>query len=280
MPKIAFATYYEFPNLTENDKLLIPIFNEYGYEISAEVWDDKKVDWEKYDAVVIRSTWDYFLKYDEFSFWVSSFIGSSTKLLNSPQIVLENAHKFYLKRLKEKGISIIPTWFSCDDISFESLKNYDRLVIKPAISAGSHNTEIFDAQILSKEDFYAKMLTDDWLVQPFFSAIEKVGEISLIFIAGKYSHAVRKTPQEGDFRVQKQFGGKYEKYEPSESLITIAKNIIHVAAENALYARVDGLIVNDDFLLMEIEMVEPDLFFEFTDNGAQNFVQRTLEYLE
>ncbi len=280
MPKIALATYYEFPNLTENDKLLIPIFNEYGYEISAEIWDDEKVDWKKYDAVVIRSTWDYFLKFNEFSFWVSSFIDSSTKLLNSPSIVLENANKFYLKKLQEKGISIIPTWFSCDDITFEHVNKYDRIVIKPAISAGSHNTEIFDTQMLSKEVFDAKMSTDEWLVQPFISAIEKEGEISLVFIGGKYSHAVRKTPQEGDFRVQKQFGGKYEKYEPSESLIAIANNIVHVAAENALYARVDGLIVNDDFLLMEIEMVEPDLFFEFTENGSQNFVQRTLEYMK
>jgi glutathione synthase/RimK-type ligase-like ATP-grasp enzyme len=280
MPKIAFATYYEFPNLTENDKLLIPIFNEYGYEITAEVWDDEKVDWEKYDAVIIRSTWDYFLKFDVFSIWISSFIGSSTKLLNSPTIVLENANKFYLKKLQEKGITIIPTWFSCDDISFEHLNKYERIVIKPAISAGSHKTEVLDTQMLSKEVFDAKISTDDWLVQPFIKAIEKDGEISLVFIAGKFSHAVRKTPQEGDFRVQKQFGGKYEKFEPSESLIAKAKNIVHVAAENALYARVDGLIVNNDFLLMEIEMVEPDLFFEFTDNGARNFVERTLECLE
>jgi len=279
MPKIAFATYYEFPNLTENDKLLIPIFNEYGYEITAEVWDDEKVDWEKYDAVIIRSTWDYFLKFDVFSIWISSFIGSSTKLLNSPTIVLENANKFYLKKLQEKGITIIPTWFSCDDISFEHLNKYERIVIKPAISAGSHKTEVLDTQMLSKEVFDAKISTDDWLVQPFIKAIEKDGEISLVFIAGKFSHAVRKTPQEGDFRVQKQFGGKYEKFEPSESLIAKAKNIVHVAAANALYARVDGLIVDNEFLLMEIEMIEPDLFFEFAENGPQNFVKCTLEYL-
>lgn len=123
MPKIAFATYSELPNLTENDKLLIPHFEENGFIVTPEIWDNPASNWEQYDLVLIRSTWDYYMKPEKFKTWVSQFIDSKTKLLNAPEIILKNSHKFYLKELKEQGVNIIPTIFSSENINLDVLKN-------------------------------------------------------------------------------------------------------------------------------------------------------------
>lgn len=276
MPKIAFATCSELPNLTENDRLLIPIFEANGYTISAEIWDNSEVDWAIYDVVLIRSTWDYYLKPEEFKNWISKFVNSRTQLINSPEIVMKNSHKFYLKELSENGIGIIPTIFSSEKIELETLKKWEKVVIKPAVSAGSHETEIFETSTLSQETFDQKLSTGDWLIQPFLSEIQDAGEISMIFFGGKFSHAIQKVPKSGDFRVQKQFGAKYLKFEPNAELIDVAANIVEIAGKESIYARVDGILIKNEFLLMEIEMIEPDLFFEHAPDGPNKFVEDVL----
>jgi glutathione synthase/RimK-type ligase-like ATP-grasp enzyme len=276
MPKITFATCSELPNLTENDRLLIPIFEENDFTVSAEIWDDPKVDWKSYDLVIIRSTWDYYLKPSAFKNWVSQFINSKTKLINSPEIILENSHKFYLKELHEKGVAIIPTLFSSERIELKTLKKWEKVVIKPAVSAGSHETEVFETSTLSQEIFNQKLSNGDWLIQPFLKEIQEAGEVSMIFFGGLFSHAIQKIPKSGDFRVQKQFGAKYLKFEPNEDLIELTANIVEIAGKESVYARVDGILIKDEFLLMEIEMIEPDLFFEHTSEGPNRFVEEVL----
>ncbi len=280
MPKIAFATYLSLPSLSDNDRLLVPIFKENGFEIKAEIWDDESVDWFKYDAVIIRSTWDYFLKSEKFLSWISKFKNTKTQLFNSPEVVLNNTHKFYLKSLQQKGVSVIPTWFSSQKILIEELKGIQKIVIKPAVSGGSYETEVFETKLLSQEILDKKIKQGDWLIQPFLSQIKEYGELSLIFLGGEYSHSIRKIPKKGDFRVQKQFGATYNHFEPDLKLIEKAKNIVQLAAENTLYARVDGLEIENEFLLMEIEMIEPDLFFEYTKTGPLDFVNATIKYMK
>lgn len=280
MPKIAFATHSELPNLSDNDKLLIPIFNLNGFEVGAEIWDDENVDWFKYDAVIIRSTWDYFLKLQEFLTWISSFKNSKTLLFNSPEVIINNTHKFYLKSLQQKGISIIPTWFSSQKILIENMKGTQKVVLKPAVSGGSFKTEVFETKLLTQEILDKKIGKGDWLVQPFLSQIIDNGELSLIFFGGEYSYCIQKIPKKGDFRVQKQFGATYNHFEPDVDLIDKAKNIIHLAGKNTLYARVDGLLIENEFLLMEVEMIEPDLFFEHTKTGPIDFVNATIKYMK
>ncbi|WP_255068810.1 RimK family alpha-L-glutamate ligase [Lacihabitans sp. LS3-19] len=273
MPKIAFATYTELPNLTENDKLLIPHFEEKGFIVTAEIWDNPASDWEQYDIVLIRSTWDYYLKPEKFQSWVSLFIDSKTKLLNAPEIILKNSHKFYLKELKELGVNIIPTIFSSENINLEDLKKWKKVVIKPAVSAGSHETEVFETETLTSEILDSKIGEGDWLIQPFLEEIQNAGEISMIFFNGNFSHAIQKVPKVGDFRVQKQYGAKYLKFEPSKDLLLIAKNIVEISGKGSTYARVDGVMTQNGFLLMEIEMIEPDLFFDLYPDAAYIFCQ-------
>jgi glutathione synthase/RimK-type ligase-like ATP-grasp enzyme len=279
MPKIAIATYDKLPDLTFNDQLLIPIFRENGYTVSPEIWDNSEVDWSSYDIVLIRSTWDYYLKPVEFKNWISQFINSKTRLINSAEMVLKNSHKFYLKELANQGVSIIPTIFSSEKIELEKLKIWEKIVIKPAVSAGSHETEIFEVKTLTQEVLDNKTRTGDWLVQPFLEEIKDAGEISMLFFGGNFSHAIQKVPKSGDFRVQKQFGAQYLKFEPSTTLLSIANNIVEIAGKESIYARIDGVMTQNGFLLMEVEMIEPDLFFEHTLDGPNRFVEAVLKEL-
>ncbi|MDP1813038.1 MAG: hypothetical protein Q8K92_01170 [Leadbetterella sp.] len=279
MPKIAIATYDKLPDLTFNDQLLIPIFRENGYTVSPEIWDNSEVDWSSFDIVLIRSTWDYYLKPVKFKNWISQFINSKTRLINSAEMVLKNSHKFYLKELAEKGVNIIPTVFSSEKIELEKLKMWEKIVIKPAVSAGSHETEIFEVNMLTQEVLDNKTRAGDWLVQPFLEEIKDAGEISMLFFGGNFSHAIQKVPKAGDFRVQKQFGAQYLKFEPSTTLLSIAKNIVQIAGKESVYARIDGVMTQNGFLLMEVEMIEPDLFFEHTLDGPNRFVEALLKEL-
>lgn len=279
MPKIAVATYDKLPDLTFNDQLLIPIFRENGYTVSPEIWDNSEVDWSSFDIVLIRSTWDYYLKPVKFKNWISQFINSKTRLINSAEMVLKNSHKFYLKELAEKGVNIIPTVFSSEKIELEKLKMWEKIVIKPAVSAGSHETEIFEVNMLTQEVLDNKTRTGDWLFQPFLEEIKDAGEISMLFFGGNFSHAIQKVPKSGDFRVQKQFGAQYLKFEPSTTLLSIAKNIVEIAGKESVYARIDGVMTQNGFLLMEVEMIEPDLFFEHTLDGPNRFVEAVLKEL-
>lgn len=277
MSKIAIATYNKLPDLTENDRLLIPIFEAKGQKIVPEIWDNPEVDWTTYDLVLIRSTWDYYLKPEAFKNWISQFVNSKTRLINSPEIVLKNSHKFYLKELSEKGVNIIPTLFSSEKIDLETIKTWEKVVIKPAVSAGSHETEVFETAILTQEILDAKIGVGDWLVQPFLEEIKSAGEISMLFFGGEFSHAIQKVPKFGDFRVQKQFGAQYLKFEPSIELLDIAKNIVEITGKCSVYARIDGVMTKNGFLLMEVEMIEPDLFFEHASEGPNRFVEAVLE---
>lgn len=277
MLKIAIATYNKLPDLTENDRLLIPIFEAKGHTIVPEIWDNPEVDWTTYDLVLIRSTWDYYLKPEAFKNWISKFENSKTRLINSPEIVLKNSHKFYLKELSEKGVNIIPTLFSSDKIELQTTKTWEKVVIKPAVSAGSHETEIFKTAKLSQEVLDTKIGDGDWLIQPFLEEIKSAGEISMLFFGGEFSHAIQKVPKSGDFRVQKQFGAQYLNYEPTVELISIAKNIVEIAGKESTYARIDGVMTQNDFLLMEVEMIEPDLFFEHAPEGPSRFVEAVIK---
>lgn len=277
MLKIAIATYNKLPDLTENDRLLIPIFEAKGHTIVPEIWDNPEVDWTTYDLVLIRSTWDYYLKPEAFKNWISKFENSKTRLINSPKIVLKNSHKFYLKELSEKGVNIIPTLFSSDKIELQTTKTWEKVVIKPAVSAGSHETEIFKTAKLSQEVLDTKIGDGDWLIQPFLEEIKSAGEISMLFFGGEFSHAIQKVPKSGDFRVQKQFGAQYLNYEPTVELISIAKNIVEIAGKESTYARIDGVMTQNGFLLMEVEMIEPDLFFEHAPEGPSRFVEAVIK---
>jgi glutathione synthase/RimK-type ligase-like ATP-grasp enzyme len=283
MSNIALLTCQRLPDLFETDQTLIPLFKQRGINAEAAVWDDPTIDWKKYDALVIRNTWDYYTKSDAFINWLKYIRDNNITMLNSAEVVLQNIHKFYLRDFEKEGVRIIPTVFSDrrEAVTLHTLKQkqWDTVVIKPAISAGSYQTKTYHVNELLPQGLDELLSGNDWLIQPFLPEIEQ-GELSMIFINGKFSHAAIKKPKDGDFRVQRQYGGKYELIDPGAPLLAVAEKVIAQVPQQLLYARVDGVMINNEFHLMELELIEPDLYFELDASIKPRFISAVEERLK
>ncbi|WP_339889151.1 ATP-grasp domain-containing protein [uncultured Flavobacterium sp.] len=283
--KIALLTCQALPNLTDSDQLLIPALAKHNIEAYPVIWDDKTIIWTDFDYLVFRNTWDYFEKEEEFNSWLNSLKKLGIKTLNSIEIIEQNKHKFYLKDLEQKGIKIIPTQF-ISKTNHQNLKeilpkHWKKSVIKPAFSAGSYLTEVFNNDNLEAIELKYKTIASqkDMLIQEFMPQIQTLGETSFIFLNKKFSHCVNKKPIENEFRIQVQFGGKYTLVHPSEDLIQQAQKIIDTFQGNLLYARVDGIVIENEIHLMEVECIEPDLYFNLAQNSQVQFVTSLLQLI-
>lgn len=276
--KIALLTCKELPNLTKSDQLLIPELAKYNHHATAEIWDDDQINWNDFDLLIFRNTWDYFEKQTQFDIWLQQIEKSKIKTLNALSIINQNKHKFYLRDLQQQGITIIPTIFipKTNQLQLDQLvpKHWTKAVIKPAYSAGSFLTQVFDIQNINiiNQEYQPIAAQKDLLLQEFMPQIQSEGETSFVFFDKQFSHAVNKKPVEGDFRIQSQFGGKYSLVAPSKKLIEKAQNIVNTFKDKLLYARVDGIIINDELFLMEVECLEPDLYFDLKPGATQAFV--------
>ncbi|WP_299519579.1 hypothetical protein, partial [uncultured Flavobacterium sp.] len=208
------------------------------------------------------------------------------KTLNPISIIKKNKHKFYLKELEKEGISILPTIFleknSTSNLRDLIPESWEKIVIKPAFSAGSYLTKLIDLSELEsiQTEFKQHFETKDFLLQEFRPEIKELGETSFIFFDGKFSHAVNKKPVENDFRVQIQYGGKYTLIQPNDDLLQQAELVLSKIPEKLLYARVDGIVIDNKLHLMEIELIEPDLYFDLADGARERFVEAFLRVTE
>lgn len=248
-----------------------------GWKIDVVPWQEKNRNWSQYDIVVVRSTWDYF-DYQEAFLENLEEISRQTLLLNPSDLIRWNVEKTYLKEMSEKGLSTVPTmWmesFNWEQIqsSFQSLRT-ERIVIKPTISAGSKNTYLIGQSDLES---YQEVLSKDFserpaMIQPFLPSIQTVGEHSLFFFGGQYSHTVVKVPKSGDFRVQEEFGGETTKVDPSQKMNDLATEIVKKIPYKTLYARVDLVQWQEKWALIELELIEPSLYFRCDDQSASRF---------
>lgn len=284
--KLALATCSKQPNLHESDIPLIALFKQDDIEAVPAIWNDPDVDWRNYDAVIIRSVWDYHLHETEFTRWLEKLVEKGTYVLNPVSTILSNRHKFYLQQLEQDGINIIPTVFvpSTESFSIPTIvaNQWNKAVIKPAVSAGSYLTKVFtadEADTIEKE--YSTIARErDLLIQPFLPEVISNGEISLLYFNRQFSHAVLKTPKQGDFRVQQEFGGHTVAYTPTAETLQAADNILQKTEGELLYARVDGVILNGRFALMELELIEPYLFFGYKQGAIELFVKEASAMLK
>ncbi|MFN3783646.1 MAG: RimK family alpha-L-glutamate ligase [Spirosomataceae bacterium] len=278
MKKIGLVTCERLPQLIEADQQIIPFFSELGIDAEPVIWDNPDVNWSRFDALIIRNTWDYFVKADAFQAWLTRIENWGIPLWNSVDTIRRNAHKFYLQSFEQQGVPIIPTLFSPKGetaVSWEQLKEkgWTEIVVKPAISAGSYETHRLNIAEINEKDWATLVGETDQLIQPFLPEIMSDGEYSLIYFNKKLSHAIKKLPKAGDFRVQRQYGGQYAPFLPSLAHLEAAEAVLAQFPESLLYARVDGVFMQGDFYLMEIELIEPDLYFEFGEQFARNFTQ-------
>lgn len=279
-PRVALATCREFGQLDADDRLVIPALAERGVRAEPAVWDDPTVDWAGYDLVVIRSTWDYIDRRDDFLAWA----GSVPNLVNGPEVLRWNTDKRYLHELAQAGVPVVPTeWLDPgDDVILPTVGEY---VIKPAISAGSRDTGRFDLSHPTHRELAVEHAHDllrrgaTAMVQPYLDSIDTVGETALLFMAGQYSHAIRKAPLlagpdtavEGLFRVEKITPRQASRVELDTAEAVLAA-VPGKASCELLYARVD-LIPDADGtpVLLELELAEPSLFLAHDDRAAGRF---------
>ena len=194
-------------------------------------------------------------------------------------------HKFYLHELEQAGVTSIPTLYvpkgSKIDLQ-EALDTHgwENALVKPAISAIAYHTYPIDRiNAAQKQELIDNLLGEhDLLIQKFLPQIKTAGEWSFFFFNGNFSHAVLKNAKSGDFRVQLQHGGRCQGQTPPPSLLEQAHVVVKKSGvDQLLYARVDGVEVDGQLYLMELELIEPDLFFQFHPDGLNNFITALLE---
>jgi glutathione synthase/RimK-type ligase-like ATP-grasp enzyme len=264
---VALVTYEAFPDLYPDDRLLAAALEPLGIRAVPAVWSRPDIDWAAFDAVVIRSPWDYFERAAEFRGWLDRQIATGVRLINGGDTLSWNFDKAYLRELGDKGVALVPTLCVArgEDVDLPALaraRGWDDLVVKPTIAGGAYRTERFRlADYARHAAGIAETLRDRGvLVQPFLPEIVSGGELSLLFFDGVFSHAVRKRPAAGDFRVQLQFGGTLETVEVSPALVEQARACLAHTPSPTVYARVDGVIKDGAFLLMELEVFEPLMY--------------------
>jgi glutathione synthase/RimK-type ligase-like ATP-grasp enzyme len=281
MMRIALATSKDLPDLTPDDRALLRRLADRGFDAEPVVWSDPNYPWQNCDVVVIRSCWDYHLHHGEFLRWIAFLESTGCSVWNPPALIRWNADKSYLRSLESKGIPIVPTLW-CEPGETQSLgdmlhgKGWAKALVKPRISATAHRTQLVEAKNAAAEQvlFEELMAGPGVMVQRFMDDILAEGEWSLIFFGGKFSHAVLKTSKPGDFRVQSDFGGKSHAADPPAHVLESAIRAVQ-AVEPTLYARVDGIVDRtrneDQFRIMELELIEPALFLTSHSAAADRF---------
>jgi glutathione synthase/RimK-type ligase-like ATP-grasp enzyme len=278
MSTIAFVTYRDLPQLTSEDQLVCSYLQRYGVQTQAVIWDAPDVAWNAYEAVVVRSCWDYHLHPGTFSAWLTDLEHLQVPLWNPVPILRWNLHKTYLRDLYMQGFAIPPTcWLDrgCQAKLGTILADHgwDEAVIKPAVSATAYQTWRTTRTQASHDQpqFAACLQHADMLVQQFMDPVVTYGEWSFVFFDKQYSHAVLKKAQAGDFRVQDDFGGTVEVVSPGSGLIEQAQQIINSIADPLLFARVDGIERDGQLVLMELELIEPFLFLNSDPYAIERF---------
>ena len=250
------------------DQLLFDALANKGLTVCKKNWADKNFDWTSTKYAIFRTTWDYFERFDEFFIWLE-VTKKKTTFINSAKIINWNIDKHYLRNLAKNQVNIAPTIFVkkgeritlCE--LFEKVK-WKEAVLKPAISgAARHTYRIHTNNNSDFENIFQKLIENEsMLFQEFLNNIITKGEISLIIIGGKYTHAVKKIAKKGDFRVQDDHGGRVEKYTPTKEEIMFAESCLIASPFKPIYARVDIVYDNDNKpSLSELELIEPELWF-------------------
>lgn len=240
-----------------------------GLTVASQPWTDP-IEKDQARLVMPSLAWGYHGRQSEWFAKLDAWEAGGLKVVNPPPVLRWNSNKTYLVELAGKGAPVVPT-HAHDALTVEALQaafdafGSDELVVKPQVSAGSHETIR-----VKRQGSLEGGPTGPALIQPFLPAVGEEGELSLFFFDGHFSHAVTKVAVAGDFRVQPQFGGRVSEVAPEREALRAAEMVLEAAGEPLTYARVD-LIRGLDHTpqLMELEVIEPDLFLEHAhDNGA------------
>lgn len=277
--RIACLTLDDPQDFVIDDPLMHAELRARGHQVSEVPWRHPAC-WDDYDLVIIRTPWDYQKAPDAFLTVLEEIAASSATLANNRSIVRWNLTKHYLVDLEQAGIPIVPTRWHLDGADRADIHQAfsafgcPELIIKPLVSANADHTYRLPAgNWQAQADQLDSIFRDrPCLLQPFISTVTARGEWSLFFFGGRYSHAIRKIPKAGDFRVQEEHGADILAADAPESLQVLAASAMACAPGQLLYARVDFLTTDDHHpLLIELELIEPSLYFRMHPGAAHHF---------
>jgi glutathione synthase/RimK-type ligase-like ATP-grasp enzyme len=258
---------------TEHDDdvdFLGPALIRAGVDVETPAWSDPRVDWSGFGLVKLSSPWDYHERPADFRAWLAA-TAAVANLQNPLPIVEWNLDKRYLRELEEAGVDTIPTVWSEPGGEAAALERvaelgWERVVIKPTVDLGAMNLVRVEAAMAERLlGRYERPV----LLQPYLESVATAGEVSLVYVAGELTHALRKRPAAGDFRVQPLYGGTHEEIQASADELELAGRALAAAPGDPLYARVD--MVDDDDgkpLLIELELIEPALYLDVSPPTA------------
>jgi glutathione synthase/RimK-type ligase-like ATP-grasp enzyme len=279
---VVFATCTQQPLPTEDDQILADALTARGVTVTPIPWTE--IDpYAVVDSppILLRSTWDYHRMPTMFVAWLQSLQDAGRTTWNAPEIARNNVDKIYLKELEAAGIAIPRTrWV--DGIDNDAIdrvmaeEQWSRVVLKPRIAATAYGTFLVERGTALSADDLAPARNSGALLQEVVPEVIDGGETSLVYFDGVFSHAVLKRAKDGDFRVQKDFGGRVQRVTPAAEIQAFADR---VAAQipGCLYARVDVVAAARGPLLMELELIEPELYFLYAPETATHMAQLLLD---
>jgi glutathione synthase/RimK-type ligase-like ATP-grasp enzyme len=288
-PRIALATCEELPDLDPDDQPLVGLFHEIGIEATPAIWSDPTINWADFDHIIVRNTWDYTNRCEEFLAWAKMY---ESRIRNSYETILWNSNKIYLKDLAGAGFPIVETQFVSDPFGDWEPPILGDFVVKPTVSAGSQDTMRMksgdpDSQCMA-QDLIGRIVSQGKtaMVQPYLKAVDEIGETALLFIGGEYSHAIRKGPllvpnvegaKEHGLFLKEDISPRKPNPEQQE-LATAVMDYISERFGVPLYARVDLLDDQEGKpVILEIELVEPSMFFATAPPSAIRLTQQFTE---
>jgi hypothetical protein len=302
--RLALATCAALPDLDPDDAPLVTALRDRGLEVETPVWNAADVDWSSYDAVVVRSTWDYTEHPRDFRWWTQR-VAQASRLINPAQALTWNIDKIYQRALEAAGLPIVPTIWMDPARNFNARAIHTRFpafgefVIKPTISAGSRDTGRYAADETPSRALaiqHVKHLLDDGrhvMVQRYLKQVDSVGETALVYFDGRLSHSVRKAPLlEGPYRAGDTDGVLYKEEvmtprEASEAELALGQRVVDAlpqllpGIEQPLaYTRVD-LIPDDEGnpVVLELELIEPSFFFAQAPEAVDRLTEAILRRL-
>jgi glutathione synthase/RimK-type ligase-like ATP-grasp enzyme len=280
--RIALATCLQWPELTESDRLYAAALAERGLDVTTAPWNGPFAPFASAGSVMLRSTWDYHHAPRAFVAWLSRLGRRGVRVYNPPEIVVWNLRKRYLLELRRRGVQTPRTYVVARDgaavtRAFDRLRS-DAAIVKPAVGASGHEVRLVRRDEIPGLVAALPAGISRLLVQEFMLEVRN-GELSCVFFDGDFSHAVLKQPAPGEYRVNSQYQGIVAAVQPQAEVVQQARAALETLPEVPLYARVDGVLRDGAFVLMELELCEPSLYLQYAPGTADRFAEATLRRL-
>ena len=289
---LALVSYAALPDCEVDDRPLHAALRARGARVEIPDWSDPAVDWSAFDAVLIRTPWNYHSHHDAFVRWAEA-VEQQTRLLNPAAVVRWNTHKRYLRDLEAVGVPVAPTvWIApgeaIDVAAVMAERGWTHAFLKPQVGLAASDTLRFTDPAAGQAHL-AALPDTAMMLQPYLRRVETDGEVSALLIDGVLTHAVQKRPVPGDYRVQDDHGGTDAPYTFSAEGQAVVAQIVAALARvpvlrdhlPLLYGRID--LLWDDagrLCLNELEVVEPSLFFRHAPHAAEVLADALLRRCE